>query len=96
MVALTWLAADADTIRPPDQLHGVLVHFHQADGVHPRQDPAVEAAGPNLGQKALRATGSRESLLPQARRTCTPSTPGSWHHTNTAKTLQADADACQT
>lgn len=75
MVALTWLAADADTVRPPDQLHGVLVHFHQADGVHPRQDPAVEAAGPNLGRKALRATGSRNvSPAPSLQNTYTQHT----------------------
>lgn len=54
MVALTWFAADADTIRPPDQLHGVFIHFHQANGVHPWQDPAVEATGPDLGQNVLR------------------------------------------
>lgn len=34
MVALTWFAVDTDTIWPPDQLHGVFIHPHQADGVH--------------------------------------------------------------
>lgn len=96
MVALTWLAADADTIWPPDQLHGVFVHFHQADGVHPWQDPAVEAAGPNLGQKALRATGSRDvSPAPNPQNAYIQHTGELAPH-HTAKTLQADANACQT
>lgn len=60
MAALTWFAADTDTIRPPDQLHGVFIHPHQTDGVHIWQDPAVEATRPHLEQKELRAAGSRD------------------------------------
>lgn len=47
--ALTGLAWDAEALGVPQGLHRVLIHLDQTDGVHVREDAAVEAAGADLG-----------------------------------------------
>lgn len=44
----TGFAGDADAVRSPDELHGLLVHPHQSDGVDEGEDLAVEATRSNL------------------------------------------------
>lgn len=46
---LTGLAWDAEALGIPQWLHRVLVDLDQADGVHMREDAAIEAAGADLG-----------------------------------------------
>lgn len=45
---LTRLAGNAEALGIPQWLHRVLVDLDQADGVHVREDAAVEAAGADL------------------------------------------------
>lgn len=49
----TWLTGNADAVRSPDQLHGILIDPNQPDGVHEGQDAAVEATGPHLQRPRL-------------------------------------------
>lgn len=46
---LTGLARDAEALGVPQWLHRVLIDLDQTDGVHMREDTAVEAAGADLG-----------------------------------------------
>lgn len=47
-LTFTWATGDAQPPGITDQLHRVLVHLHQTNGINIGQNPAVEAAGTDL------------------------------------------------
>lgn len=47
-LTLTWATGDAQPPGITDQLHRVLIHLHQTNGINIGQNPAVEATGADL------------------------------------------------